>query len=126
ALAAPVFNGGRADAAVALANAREREAAARFQQTALVAFREVRDALSRRRAAAARAQAQQDRIAALARARDLARLRYDSGYSGYLDVLDADRNLFQSQLDRVEARRDTLIASVDLIRSLGGGWVPEP
>ncbi|NLD53059.1 MAG: efflux transporter outer membrane subunit [Burkholderiaceae bacterium] len=124
ALAAPVFTAGRADATVALAGAREREAAARYQQTALVAFREVRDALSRRQSAAARARAQQDRIDALARARELARLRYDSGYSGYLDVLDADRNLFQSQLDRVEARRDTLLASVELIRSLGGGWAP--
>ena len=57
-------------------------------------------------------------------ARRLARVRYDSGYSGYLDVLDADRNLLQSELDRVAARRDSLIASVDLIKSLGGGWSP--
>jgi multidrug efflux system outer membrane protein len=121
-LAAPLFTGGRADAAVDLANARERQAAARYQQTALTAFREVRDALSRRSWAVARAQAQQTRIEALENARRLARIRYDSGYSGYLDVLDADRNLFQSELDRVAARRDSLIASVDLIKSLGGGW----
>ena len=124
-LVAPIFTAGRADAAVDVADARERQAIARYEQTALNAFREVRDALSRRSSAAARAQAQQTRIEALERARRLARLRYDSGYSGYLDVLDADRNLFQSELDRVAARRDTLIASVDLIRSLGGGWSPE-
>jgi multidrug efflux system outer membrane protein len=123
-LVAPVFTGGRADAAVALAGARQRQAIAGYQQTALNAFREVRDALSRRSSAAARAQAQQTRIDALEQARRLARLRYDSGYSGYLDVLDADRNLFQSELDRVAARRDTLVASVDLIKSLGGGWTP--
>jgi multidrug efflux system outer membrane protein len=86
------------------------------------AFREVHDALSRRTWAVARAQAEQTRIQALENARRLARIRYDSGYSGYLDVLDADRNLFQSELDRVAARRDSLIASVDLIKSLGGGW----
>ncbi len=122
ALAAPIFTAGRADAAVDFANAREREAAARYEQTALNAFREVRDALSRRSWAVARAQAQQTRIQALENARRLARIRYDSGYSGYLDVLDADRNLFQSELDRVAARRDSLVASVDLIKSLGGGW----
>jgi multidrug efflux system outer membrane protein len=121
-LVAPVFTAGRADAAVDIANARERQALARYEQTAINAFREVRDALSRRRAAAARAQAQQQRIQALEDARRLARIRYDSGYSGYLDVLDADRNLFQSQLDRVATRRDSLLASVDLIKSLGGGW----
>ena len=122
ALAAPIFTAGRADAAFDLANAREREAAARYEQTALNAFREVRDALSRRSWAVARAQAQQNRIQALENARRLARIRYDSGYAGYLDVLDADRNLFQSELDRVAARRDSLVASVDLIKSLGGGW----
>ena len=125
ALAAPLFTAGRADAAVDLANAREREAAAVYQQTALNAFREVRDALSRRSWAVERAQAQQTRIQALENARRLARVRYDSGYSGYLDVLDADRNMFQSQLDRVAARRDSLVASVDLIKSLGGGWTAE-
>jgi multidrug efflux system outer membrane protein len=123
-LVAPVFTAGRADATVAIAGSRERQAAASYEQTALNAFREVRDALSRRSSALARAQAQQARIEALERARRLAQLRYDSGYSGYLDVLDADRNLFQSELDRVAARRDTLVASVDLIRSLGGGWSP--
>ena len=122
ALAAPLFTAGRADAAVDLANAREREAAVRYEQTALIAFREVRDALSRRSWAVSRAQAQQTRIQALDNARRLARIRYDSGYSGYLDVLDADRNLFQSELDRVAARRDSLVASVDLVKSLGGGW----
>jgi multidrug efflux system outer membrane protein len=123
-LVAPVFTAGRADAAVAIAGSRERQAIARYEQTALNAFREVRDALSRRGSAAARAKAQQARIEALERARRLAQLRYDSGYSGYLDVLDADRNLFQSELDRVAARRDALVASVDLIKSLGGGWTP--
>jgi len=121
-LVAPVFTAGRADAAVTIANARERQAISRYEQTALNAFREVRDALSRRRWAMARAQAQQTRIQALASARRLAQVRYDSGYSGYLDVLDADRNLLQSELDRVAARRDSLVASVDLIKSLGGGW----
>jgi multidrug efflux system outer membrane protein len=122
AVVAPVFTGGRRDADVAIATARERQAVVRYEQTALNAFREVRDALSRRSWAVARAQAQQTRIQALEGARKLARVRYDSGYSGYLDVLDADRNLLQSELDRVAARRDSLIASVDLIKSLGGGW----
>ena len=48
-----------------------------------------------------------------------ARLRYEAGYSAYLEVLDAERSLFQSQLDESQARAQTLIATTTLYKVLG-------
>ncbi len=58
-------------------------------------------------------------------ARDALRLsteRYESGYSAYLDVLDAQRSLNISQLALIRNRQALLSASVDLMKALGGGW----
>ena len=52
----------------------------------------------------------------------LARARYDVGYSGHLDLLDAQRTAAAAQLDLVRNRQAQLAASVDLFRALGGGW----
>ncbi|MCB1133747.1 MAG: TolC family protein, partial [Verrucomicrobiae bacterium] len=48
--------------------------------------------------------------------------RFTGGASSYLDVLDAERNLFSSELDFADARRDRLLAVVEAYRALGGGW----
>ena len=57
----------------------------------------------------------------------LATRRYEAGYSGYLDVLDAQRSLNISQLALIRNRQALLSASVDLMKALGGGWQePEP
>jgi len=52
----------------------------------------------------------------------LAKARYDVGYSGNLDLLDAQRTAAAAQLDVVRNRQAQLAASVDLFRALGGGW----
>ena len=56
----------------------------------------------------------------------LARLRYDNGYSPYLDVLDAERSLFQSEMDLATARSDRLVSIVKVCMALGGGWQDTP
>jgi outer membrane protein TolC len=53
---------------------------------------------------------------------DLAGLRYRSGYSPYLEVLDAQRQLLQAQTLQILAARDVRLAVVDLAKALGGGW----
>lgn len=45
-----------------------------------------------------------------------------NGYSSYLDVLDAQRTLFSTQLSVVQVKNNLLLAQIDLYRSLGGGW----
>ena len=52
----------------------------------------------------------------------IAQNRYRNGYSSYLDVLDAQRTLFSTQLSVVQVKNNLLLAQVDLYRSLGGGW----
>jgi multidrug efflux system outer membrane protein len=52
----------------------------------------------------------------------LSNVRYDGGVTSYLEVLDNERQLFTSQLDLATARRDELLAMVQLYRALGGGW----
>jgi outer membrane protein TolC len=49
-------------------------------------------------------------------------LRYRSGYSPYLEVLDAQRQLLQAQTLQILAARDVRLAVVDLAKALGGGW----
>ena len=69
-------------------------------------------------------QAQDRQIQAFQRTLRLATLRYDNGYSSYLEVLDAQRNLFNAELQQVQLQRARLAAIVNLYKALGGGWVP--
>jgi multidrug efflux system outer membrane protein len=53
----------------------------------------------------------------------LARLRYDEGYSSYLEVLDAERSLFNVDLGYTQTRADLFSAMVGLYKAMGGGWI---
>lgn len=55
-------------------------------------------------------------------AMQLAELRYLNGLTNYLDVLEAQRVVFTSEVDLVRARRDRLVAVVQVYKALGGGW----
>jgi len=54
----------------------------------------------------------------------LAKLRYRSGVTTYLEILDAERQLFTAELGLAQAQRDELLAVVQLYKALGGGWQP--
>lgn len=57
---------------------------------------------------------------------ELAEIRYRGGVSDYLEVLDAQRSLFDAELDSVQAIRDHLVALIRLYKALGGGWTETP
>jgi multidrug efflux system outer membrane protein len=120
ALAQPIYAGGRLQAQRDAAAARERAALAQYQGAVRDAFREVRQALSAQLRARESFEAQAARVAALAETLRLARLRYTSGVSSQLDVLDAERGLLAAQTARVEALRAQRSAVADLYRALGG------
>lgn len=122
ALAQPIFSGGRQDAGIAVAQARERQALAQYQLAVQTAFREVRDALDGQQAARAQLEAEERRANALREAQRIARLRYDNGMASQLDLLDAERNLLAAELNVAEARRAQRAAVADLFKALGGGW----
>jgi len=120
----PLFKEGRPGAGeqVNIARARASQARSRYEQTVLVALREVEDALVGLRTAQDRSGAQERQVIALRRALELADMRYRNGVSSYLDVLDAQRGLFGAELALTQAARDQLVAAVQLYRAVGAGW----
>jgi multidrug efflux system outer membrane protein len=84
----------------------------------------VADALSNAQQSTAAEADYQVRVDASRRALRLARLRYEAGYSAYLEVLDAQRTANDAELGYVRNRQARLAASVDLMKALGGGWSP--
>jgi len=67
-----------------------------------------------------------DRIVAASRERlRLVDLRYVNGISGYYEVLDAQRQLFDSELQLTQLTSGTYASVIELYRALGGGWQPE-
>ena len=119
---APIFNFGQTGLNVDAASARQRQALAQYQKSVQTAFKETQDALVASSAAREVQEAQTTQLTALNRALHLATLRYDNGYSSYLDVLDAERNTFQAELNLVNAKLDRLNAAISLYKALGGGW----
>lgn len=107
------------------AEAQARQAVSQYQQSVLVAFREVEDALVTVRTARVQNEAQQQQVKALQSALRLAELRYKGGLANYLDVLVARRNLFEAELAMAGSRRLQLVSIVQLYKALGGGWSPE-
>jgi multidrug efflux system outer membrane protein len=93
-----------------------------YQQTVQIAFKETHDALSANQTTREALAAQTERVNRLQRAVELADLRYRSGYSPYLEVLDAQRQLLQAQTLQILAARDVRLAVVDLAKAMGGGW----
>lgn len=104
------------------AEAQAREALAAYEQSVLVAFREVEDALVAVRTARTQRDAQAEQVEALRSALRLANLRYKGGLANYLDVLIAQRNLFEAELALTGTHRLHLVSIVQLYKALGGGW----
>lgn len=105
--------------------AQAREQLAQYEQTVLVAFREVEDALVAVKTARDQRTAQAEQVDALRSALQLASLRYKGGLANYLDVLVAQRNLFETELALAGTHRLHLVSVVQLYKALGGGWSPQ-
>ena len=125
-LSLPLFDAGRIAARVEQGEARQRQAVAGYQKAVEGAFREIADALSNLDAAAKSESRLASRLASARGALAIASERHKAGYSGYLEVLDAQRSANDAELAVVRNRQARLAASVDLIKSLGGGWSAEP
>ncbi|MFO1467200.1 MAG: efflux transporter outer membrane subunit [Steroidobacteraceae bacterium] len=108
------------------ADARRQQALAAYAQSVQRALGEVADALIARVKQGEIEAAQRDQVEALRRASTIAHARYDVGTASYVDVTNADRDLFGAELSLVTASRDRLLATVQLYRALGGGWQEAP
>ena len=119
---APIFTAGRTRSNVQLAEAVQRELVVNYQRTIYAALRDVSDALTEYTKTSQQRTEQARLVETLNESARLATQRYEGGLDSYLPVLDAQRNLFQGELDLARLRQRELAAIVQLYRALGGGW----
>lgn len=117
----PIFDWGRRNAQLKLSRAQADELTAAYQRAVQGAFREVADALVARRRYAEQIEAQTRAVDAQRRLARTARLRYGNGIAIYLEVLDAERNLFSAEQQLLTLRSAALQNDVTLYVALGGG-----
>ncbi len=122
----PIFNAGQLRRGVEVTESRQRQALYSYEQSILQAFREVEDGLVGYRKSGDRRASEGQRVAAERRVLELAELRYQGGVAAYLEVLDAQRSMFDSELEEVGAIREQLVALILLYKALGGGWPQAP
>ena len=122
-LTGPIFTFGAVRGQVESAEAAEREALAFYEQTVFNAFRETNDALTGSQKRLEEFLAQEQRVASLREFARLARLRFDKGVSGYLDVLVAENELFAAEISTASLLASRYAQLVDVYRAFGGGWV---
>lgn len=118
----PIFQGGRLDANLAVAKTDRDIALARYEQAVQTGFREVADALAQTATLAARREAQQALLEAVARAHVLSQARYERGRDSFLVVLDAQRSLYAAQQGLIAAQLAEQSNRITLYKVLGGGW----
>ena len=118
----PIFTAGRLKSNVKLAEAEHERALIHYEKTIQVAFTETSDALiAHQRFRESRTQQEALEKALEVRLR-LAYLRYRGGVDTQLNALDADRDLYQAQLDLARLRLEEVLSVVQLYKALGGGW----
>jgi outer membrane protein, multidrug efflux system len=122
-IAAPIFTGGAISGQVKSAEAAQQQALSQYLKVIQAAFREVDDALVDQ-------QRTREQIASLDRQVDslrdyvrVGRLRYDNGYTSYLEVLYAENLLYTAELKRTEVQGTLFQALVNCYKATGGGWV---
>lgn len=121
-LVQPVFRAGAIGAVVSGAEARKTQATAQYVQAVQGAFRDVHDALNSAESNEQIYRANLKRVKALKDSQRLAELRYKNGYSSYLEVLNAQRDLAAVETALIDTQRAHLSAVVSLYKAVGGGW----
>lgn len=125
-LTAPIWDWGKNKSRVEETEARMRQAVILYEQSIRQALRDVEDALVAYRKAVEELESSTRRVTAQRSVLTLSESRYRGGVSAYLEVLDAQRELFDAELQQAGVLRDRIVAVVRLYRALGGGWHEEP
>ncbi|MGF6468665.1 efflux transporter outer membrane subunit [Paraburkholderia youngii] len=121
----PIFTAGNITGQVHQAEARQQEALYSYEKAIQVAFQEVEDSLLSVQKTHQALDAQNLQVEALVTYAHLARQRYEGGYTSYIEVLDAERSLFNAQLSYAQTQGAVLASYVTLYKATGGGWVAE-
>jgi multidrug efflux system outer membrane protein len=121
-LSLPIFAGGRNRANFKRSQSAFEEVVAKYRQRILVAFGEVENSLAGIHHLSTQAAAQDRAVASARRAAELATDRYRAGLVSYLEVVDANRATLQTERASAQLAGQRLIAAIQLIKALGGGW----
>jgi len=121
----PLFKGGKNVYRYKAARAQWQQATAFYKQKVVAAFQEVANALVDVEKIQKTREGQEKQVAALKKAAELSRLRYEDGLSSYIEVLDADQQYYEAQNYLARTQGSQVIAYVQLYRALGGGWQVE-
>ena len=124
-LFAPVFTFGKNKSRVEIEEARTEQALYSYQNTVLNAFREVSDALTEIQTYRVQIVALEKQEKAAGNANILSNLRYDQGFSSFLEVLETERQLFAVELELSQVTQEYYNSYVRLYKALGGGWLSE-
>ena len=119
----PIFTAGRIGGELKASEAAQKQALYGYQQAIQNAFRDVEDALIDRSKSKERVDALSRQVKALQNYARLARMRYDEGVTSYLEVLDAERSLFNVELSYTGSQNALFRSLTNIYRSMGGGWV---
>jgi len=122
ALTQPIFEGGKLRGQLQLSQQTKEEMVLNYQKTIAGAFRDVSNALIALNKQHSNREQQEKLVAAAEDATRLARIRYQGGSTGYLEVLTTDSNLYTAQLNLVNAQQYEALGMVQLYGALGGGW----
>jgi NodT family efflux transporter outer membrane factor (OMF) lipoprotein len=122
----PLFNWGKLQANIKAKDVQYEQTFLAYQATVLTAFQEVENALVAHRNEAQRFEALTLAISSNQTALDLATERYHKGLTGFLDVLQAQQTLYQTQIAQVESLASVAQYNVALHKASGGGWQSEP
>jgi multidrug efflux system outer membrane protein len=118
-LLAPIFTGGRLTGNLENVTARQKELAAQYQKTVLVAFQEVEDALAALKSNNEQALLSHESVSESQNAYNIAKARFDAGAIDYLTLLETQRSLYQEQADQISVYQGQLAAFVQLRKALG-------
>jgi multidrug efflux system outer membrane protein len=121
--AGPIFTGGSIKGQVKQAEAQHQQALVIYEQSIQNAFRDVDDALIDNQKSRQRLAAQGRQVDALRNYARLAWLRFNNGQTSYLEVLDAQRSLFDAELNQTQTQGAVFQALVNIYKAMGGGWV---
>ena len=121
----PIFTAGSISGQVKQAEAQQQQALFQYQKAIQVAFQEVADALVSLQKTREQLVVQGNQVDALRTYARLARLRFEGGYTSYIEVLDAERSLFNAQLSYAQTQGAVFTSTVSLYQAMGGGWVTD-
>ncbi len=122
---APIFTGGALRGQLRATEAVQQQALLTYMSTVQTAFREVNDSLNDQKQTREQLEAQRRQVDTLKEYARIARIRYDNGYTSYIEVLDAERSLFSAELEYAQTQGFLFGALVNLYKAMGGGWVVE-